>query len=262
MVGVRAIIVLCLFVAVTAPAGCSQQMPGEGPGHRFQPLALTPAEELQLGREAYAEILNQSEVVRSGPDVDRVRRVSQRIAKAVEIEPLQREINLHLSQYRFEWQYTLLQDKQINAFCLPGGKIGVFTGLLEVVRTDDQLAAVIAHEGAHALAHHTSERIAREREVGSGLLSLAFDRRQESEADHIGVFLMTFAGYDPQEAVVFWKEMEAIHRRGARLPAILSNHPSDAQRERQLAEWVPLARAAKKAYDEGRILPSSRHSTR
>ena len=154
----RAIVALCLLAVVTLPTGCGEGMQGEGPGHRFQPIALTPPEELELGREAYAEILSRSVVIQAGPDVDRVRRVSQRIAKAVEIGPLQREINLHLSEYRLEWQYGVLKDEQINAFCLPGGKIGVFTGLLEAVRNDDQLAAVIAHEVAHALAHHTSER--------------------------------------------------------------------------------------------------------
>jgi predicted Zn-dependent protease len=257
----RSVLVVCLLGAMLA-AGCGDGMQGGGPGHRFQPLALTPSEELELGRQAYAEILSQFTIVRSGPDVDRVTRVSRRIAKAVEIEPLQQEINLNLSQYRFEWQYSVLRSEQINAFCLPGGKIGVFTGLLHIVGNDDQLAAVIAHEVAHALAHHASERIARERELGSGLLSLAFDRRQESEADHIGVFLMTFAGYDPQQAVVFWREMEALHRQGARLPAILSNHPSDAERERQLQEWVPKSRAAKQAYDQGHVVPARRHSMR
>jgi metalloendopeptidase OMA1, mitochondrial len=251
----RTIAICCLIAAVSVPIGCGPVMQGEGPGQRFQPLALTPQEELQLGREAYAEILSQAVVVREGPEVDRVRRVSQRIAKAVEIEPLQREINLHLSQYRFEWEYAVIAEEQINAFCLPGGKIAVFTGLLQVVQNDDQLAAVIAHEVAHALAHHTSERIARQQEFGRGLLSLAFDREQESEADHIGLFLMTFAGYDPQQAVVFWKEMEAIHQRGPHLPAILSNHPSDAHRERNMEQWVPVAKAAKIAYDEGRIAP-------
>ena len=254
----RSQVLVCLL-ALAAAAGCGDGMQGGGPGHRFQPLALTPAEELELGRQAYAEILGQFTVVEAGPDVERVGRVSRRIAKAVEIEPLQREINLNLARYRFEWQYSVLRTEQINAFCLPGGKIGVFTGLLRVVQSDDQLAAVIAHEVAHALAHHASERIAREREMGSGLLSLAFDRRQESEADHIGLFLMTFAGYDPQQAVTFWQAMEAIHRRGARLPAILSNHPSDAQRERQLQEWVPLSKAAKKAYEAGHVVPAGRH---
>lgn len=260
MAPARTVAWLFLLASLAVSAGCLQQEAGEGPGHRVQPIALTPEQELELGREAYAEILNRAIVIRSGPDVDRIRRVSQRIAKAVEIEPLQREINLHVADYPFEWRYAVLQSDQLNAFCLPGGKIGVLTGLLKAVDNDDQLAAVIAHEVAHALAHHTSERIARERETGSRLLSLAYDRRQESEADHIGVFLMTFAGYDPQQAVVFWREMADAHRHDPHLPTIFSNHPSDAQRERQMEEWVPMAKAAKRAYDEGRILPQGHNS--
>ena len=124
-----------------------------------------------------------------------------------------REINLHVTDYQFEWEYTVIQSDQINAFCLPGGKICVFTGLLRIVENDDQLAAVLAHEVSHALAHHQSERIARERMVGSGILALHYDREQESEADHIGVFLMTFAGYNPRQAVVFWRKMESLHAR-------------------------------------------------
>lgn len=237
-------------------AGCGGSPKGQGPGHREQPLALSPEQELELGREAYAEILSGAEILESGPEVDQVRRVSQRIARATRIEPLQREINLHLSEYRFEWQYTVIVSDEVNAFCLPGGKIGVFTGLLRVVENDDQLATVIGHEVAHALAHHASERIARERMTGSGLLSLAYNRQQESEADHIGVFLMAFAGYDPEQAVVFWQRMEQLRAPGVHLPAILSDHPSDARRIQQLQEWVPMARAAKKAYDEGRIAPA------
>ena len=144
------------------------------------------------------------------------------------------EINLHVSDYQFEWEYSVLDDNQINAFCLPGGKICVFTGLLRVVRSDDQLAAVLAHEVSHALAHHESERIARERLIGNGLLSLHYDREQESEADHIGVFLMTFAGYDPQQAVVFWQKMEGFKAQDG-LPEILSDHPSDERRIRAIA---------------------------
>ena len=86
---------------------------------------------------------------------------SRRIAEAVQIEPLQREINLQVADYPFEWEYCVIESPQINAFCLPGGKIGVFTGLLRVVKNDDQLAAVLAHEVSHAVAHHASERIAR-----------------------------------------------------------------------------------------------------
>ncbi len=241
------------LLAVLWLAGCSGGQ-GEGPGHRQQTLALSAEQEVELGREAYKQILGQSEVVRSGPEVDRVVRVGRRIAKAVEIEPLMREINLHVDNARFEWEYSVLRSDQVNAFCLPGGKICVFTGLLGVVRSDDQLAAVLAHEVSHALAHHTSERIARERTRGGGILSLSYDRQQESEADHIGVFLMTFAGYDPQQAVVFWQEMQQLHGRRTQLPEILSDHPSDARRTQLLETWVPLARAAKRALDEGHVL--------
>jgi predicted Zn-dependent protease len=209
---------------------------------------------LQIGREAYQQILSRSHVVRSGSEVEQVRSVGKRIAAVVSIEPLMREINLHVRPDQFEWDYTVLDRNEINAFCLPGGKICVFTGLLKVVRNDDQLAAVMSHEIAHALAHHISERIARERTVGSGLLSLSFDRAQELEADHIGVFLMTFAGYDPEQALVFWQEMQRAPERGAGLPEILSDHPSDAHRMRQLQTWIPMAKAAKRAYDDGRVV--------
>jgi metalloendopeptidase OMA1, mitochondrial len=238
--------------------GCSRPSEGEGPGHRDQPLALRPQQELEIGRAAYAELLAEARILRSGPQFDHVQRVSRRIAEAVQIEPLQREINLHIADYPFEWEYCVIESRQINAFCLPGGKIGVFTGLLRLVRNDDQLAAVIAHEVAHAVAHHASERIARAQSMGHGLLSLSFDREQESEADHIGVFLMTFAGYDPQEAVAFWNEMEAVRGSRPQLPEILSDHPSDRRRIDLLKKSVPMAKAAEAAYIQGRVTPAHR----
>jgi predicted Zn-dependent protease len=244
-----------VLVLLATVASCSNQPQGEGPGHRAQSLSLSPQQELEIGRQAYREILSKAQVVRSGPEVERVQSVGERIAAVVAIEPLMREINLHVSADQFEWEYSVLQGDQINAFCLPGGKICVFTGLLQVVRNDDQLAAVMSHEIAHALAHHVSERIARERTTGSGLLALSYDRQQESEADHIGVFLMTFAGYDPEQALAFWQDMQRTRGRRAAIPEILSDHPSDEHRMRQLREWIPLALAAKRAYDEGRIAP-------
>lgn len=254
------LIAYCLFsVMLVSASGCSEPQ-GEGPGRRPQRLALDPEQELELGRMAYKKLLSGDRVLSSGEEVDQVRRVSQRIAKAVEIEPLQREINLHVADYPFEWEYSVIEEDQVNAFCLPGGKIGVFTGLLRVVENDDQLAAVIAHEVSHALAHHTSERIERQEEFGNGIWSLSFDREQESEADHIGVFLMTFAGYDPEQAIAFWERMQTARSRGLRLPEILSDHPSDRRRTKQLEEWVPLAEAAKESYDAGRIAPASGRS--
>ena len=185
-----------------------------------------------------------------------MRRVGERIVKAVEIEPLQREINLHLEGYRFDWQFNVLRSRQINAFCLPGGRVVVFTGLLEIVENDDQLATVLSHEIAHALAHHANERITTE-ESGrvNWLYRQAYDRQQEAEADHIGLFLMTFAGYDPDEALVFWQRMERALR-GGQLPEILSNHPSDRHRIEQLRKWIPQVKAGKDAYDHHRIAPS------
>jgi predicted Zn-dependent protease len=136
-------------------------------------LALTPEQEIALGERAYREILDKyrSKVFSSGSDVDRVRRVGKKIERAAEIEPLQREINLHMRGVKFQWEFNVLHDRQINAFCLPGGKVVVFTGLLPVAATDAQLATVIAHEVAHALAHHTSERLARQKSEGGGFIA-------------------------------------------------------------------------------------------
>jgi predicted Zn-dependent protease len=230
---------------------------GEGPGHRDQPLALSPAEELEIGRELFPQVLKKYRVVDSGPQAEQVRRVSQRVAKAAEIEPLRREINLHVDPGALEWESHVLESDQVNAFCLPGGKIAVFTGLLELVENDDQLAAVIAHEVAHALAHHASERLARA-QTTQILGRLSFNRAQESEADHIGIFLMTFAGYDPEEAVAFWMRMREAGRGELKVPEILSDHPSDERRIRQIEEWIGPARGAKRAFDEGRIAPAAR----
>jgi predicted Zn-dependent protease len=260
---------------------------GEGPGHRGQPLALTPLQELQLGRKAYAEVLAKAgaKVLHDNDErVARVREVGGRIIQAAQIEPLQAEINLNLRGYHFEPAFSVIEDKQVNAFCLPGCKICVFTGLLEVVAgKDDYLATVLGHEVAHALAHHANERIARAQRfeqavgvaggsmdqmaphdkgtliglLGGGLEQLyskAYDRQQESEADHIGLFLMKFAGYDPHKALAFWQRMMEISARQARPPVILSDHPSDAQRMRQIAAWIPQAEGAFQAYNQGNIV--------
>jgi len=226
-------------------------------------LALTPEQELELGRQAYRKALQEAgrEVLPpDSPEAKRVRRITDRIIKAAQIEPLQREINLRVKDYRFEWEVNVLRDdRRANALCLPGGKMLVYTGILQVARSDDQLATVLSHEMAHALAHHASERVARGKADGVAVLrNKAYDRQQEAEADHIGVFLMTFAGYDPGEAVHFWERMGQAGRDKGRLPEILSDHPSDAQRIRALAKWVPAARAGKKAYDKGRIAPARR----
>jgi predicted Zn-dependent protease len=280
-------------VAVLALVGCLLQVPpgcapggdpgGGGPGHRAQRLALSPEEELELGREAYREILEKADVLPPrDPAVERVRQVGGRIIAATRIGPLMREINLNEEGYRFEWEFNVIESDRVNAFCLPAGKVAVFTGLLQFVRDDDELATVLGHEMAHALAHHANERLAlnpaevrelraansrlanldesRRRsligllDAGAALDSLSYNRFQESEADHIGVFLMTFAGYDPEAALSFWERMRAASAGSIRLPEILSDHPADARRLAQLQGWIPLAEGAKRAYDQGQVV--------
>lgn len=252
-------LLLVVFLAVPA---CDVGLPPgnqEGPGRRPQTLALSPQQELEAGRIAYSKIMSKYRdriLPGDDPQVKRVRTIAYRIVKAAGIEPLQREINLHVQGYRFEWRVNVIESPQVNAFCLPGGKMAVFTGILRVAENDDQLATVISHEIAHALAHHSNERVTRE-ESGqvNVILEKAFDRQQESEADHIGLFLMPFAGYDPHEAVRFWQRMGQLSR-GGRMPEFLSDHPSSERRMRDMEQWVPKALAAKKAFDEGHITPA------
>jgi predicted Zn-dependent protease len=293
---VRRIVFRLLLLALLA-SGLGRAIPGcenappQGPGHRPQALALTPRQELDLGTQAYEEVLKKyRRLPDNDPRVETVRKVGRNIARAAEIEPLRREINLHIDNDMLKWEFNVLESKEVNAFCLPGGKVAVFTGLLPVAEKDgelseDQLATVMSHEIAHALAHHASERIAREQMyqhaldalngalgamnpetrkrligllgAGAEARTLAYDRRQESEADHIGLFLMTFAGYDPREAVTFWEHMQQLFA-GKHPPEILSDHPSDARRIAQIKRWVPAAQSALAAYKAGRVAPAGR----
>jgi predicted Zn-dependent protease len=260
---------------------------------------LSPQQEVDLGVKAYNEILakyKQEHVLAEpdDPDVQRVRTVGERIVKAAQNPLLQREINLHLEGYNYQWRFNVVRSKQINAFCLPGGGVIVFTGLLGIIENDSQLATVMSHEIAHALAHHANERIARQNLSPAGLVALkskggldqvsdeerekllaaldpgaaeprqgpgvlgrvrelGYDRQQESEADHIGLFLMTFAGYDPDQALVFWQRMQA-KAPPSNLPTIFSDHPSNAQRIGQMQEWIPEAKGAYLAYKNGRVV--------
>jgi predicted Zn-dependent protease len=257
-------LLVLIGLASLASAGCGIDLPnepGEGVGHRAQHLGLRPEQELALGAQAYQEVMREARghvLPADDPRVQRVRAIGKRIVRAAGIRPLQREINLHLAGYRFEWEANVISDRRINAFCLPGGKIAVYTGILPVAQNDDQLATVMSHEIAHALAHHSNERITRRESGGVNIvLDKAFDRQQESEADHIGVFLMTFAGYQPEEAVRFWVNMRRANPGGAGIPEFLSDHPSDEQRIQNMRKWVPKALAGKKAFDEGRIAPSA-----
>jgi len=255
------ILAAALLVGIGCAPAEERGTGGQGPGRRPQQLALTPEQEFELGRRAYLQVLSEMRgriLPGDDPRCVTAQHVTARLVKAAGIEPLQREINLHVRGYRFDWEVHVVQSDQVNAFCLPGGRMIVFTGLMAVAHNDDQVAAVLGHEIAHALAHHANERVARD-EFGhvSFLRGKAYDRAQESEADHIGLFLVVFAGYRPEEAVRFWEQMER-RAAGGQIPEFLSDHPSGAHRIRNFQTWIPQVLAGKKAFDEGRVVPTAK----
>ena len=173
----------------------------------------------------------------------------------------------------YAWEFNLVRDNEVNAFCMPGGKIVVYDGLLKLVASDDELAVVLGHEVAHAVAKHSNERMSQQMlasvggaALGVGLeasgkskttaslatgvfglgaqygVMLPFSRKHESEADYMGLVLMTMAGYNPDAAVPFWKKMAASG--GSKPPALLSSHPSDEKRIADIEKALPGIKAA------------------
>jgi predicted Zn-dependent protease len=226
--------------------------------HRTEHVALTDEQQTQLGDQQYEKTLTQdrADIVSSGAAYAQVQRVAKRIeAVAAHDKPA------------FDWKVTLLRKNEANAYCLPGGKIVVYTGILPVTRNDAALATVLGHEVAHATAEHAAERIERQHltKVAAAIIaggvaftprqylrvfallgvagSLPFSRSQESEADHIGLVYMARAGYDPRQAVAFWKRMQRASK-GKQPPEFASDHPSDQHRIERIEEWLPEAEHA------------------
>lgn len=189
-----------------------------------------------------------------------VSRVGQRIAAAT--EQYLRQNGLESELANFAWEFNLVNDPQANAFCMPGGKIVVYEGLMELVVSEDELAVVVGHEVAHAVAKHSNERMSQQMLTQYGAqilsaavsqkseavqsmaaqvyglgaeygLSLPFSRKHELEADYMGLILMTIAGYNPDVAVGFWQKMSAD---GAQIPEFMSTHPSDTKRIKEIQD--------------------------
>src|SRR5262245_55303723 len=226
--------------------------------HRTVHVTLTDAQQSQLGNQQYVKTLrtDRARIVSSGPEYARVQRVAKRIeAVAARDKP------------DFVWKVTLLRKNEANAYCLPGGKIVVYTGILPITENDAGLATVLGHEVAHATAEHVAERIEREHLTGVAAAiiaggvaftpgqyvrvlalldagaSLPFSRSQESEADHIGLIYMARAGYNPHQGLAFWKRMLRASK-GKEPPEFLSDHPSDAHRVDRIRAWLPEAERA------------------
>jgi predicted Zn-dependent protease len=241
-----------LALAASAALGPScQSVPVTG---RSQFNTFSVEQDKKLGAEAYEEILAQSRVVRSGPEVDLVRRVVSRLA-AVSDDP------------GFEWEANVIDEPEtVNAWCMPGGKIAVYTGILPVTEDETGLAVVLGHEIAHAIARHGTERMSTQgaAQVGLAIASQTYEtvaqyqqaigvaanlfvfmpwgRKHELEADRIGLIYMARAGYDPRQAIGFWKRMDALGG-GQAPPEFLSTHPSGSSRIEQIEDLMPQALA-------------------
>ncbi len=222
---------------------------------RQQLLLLSETEERQMGLSAYQQVLKKGHLSSDPVATEQVRRVGHRIAEAT-------------GRTDYQWEFRLLEDKQANAFCLPGGKVAVYTGILPITRDDAGLAAVIGHEVAHAIARHGGERVSQGLLVQVGLAGtqvalarndphtvqqvtallgagatvgflLPWSRGQESEADHLGLIFMAKAGYSPWAARDLWVRMAEAAKGRERPPEFLSTHPAEATRIRQIEAWIP-----------------------
>ena len=206
-----------------------------------------------MGEDAYKQILSKAKISTDPAVNAMVTRVGTRIAAATERSDL-------------KWEFTVIDDpKAVNAFALPGGKVAVYTGILPVTKDEAGLAAVLGHEVAHVLARHSAERLSQElalqvgaqvlgsivgvntelTKLGSSLLvsaiQLPWGRKQESEADHLGLIYMAKAGYDPRAALDLWRRMAQASQGSSRPPEFLSTHPSEETRIRQIESWLPEA---------------------
>jgi Zn-dependent protease with chaperone function len=252
--GRRAFLVTAAGFALAGPA-LSQVEVGNGSSLRN----LIPADELeQAAQQQYAELLQEARskgaiAGEGNAQLQRLRSISSRLIADAP--------RWHARARQWRWEVNLIGSDQVNAFCMPGGKVAVFTGLINRLHaTDDELAMVVGHEMAHALREHARERIAKSEgtgallalgaqlfglgqlgnmaaNVGTQLLTLKFSRDEEIEADLVGLEMGARAGFNPQAAVTLWEKMARVSGSGG--TAFLSDHPSGPDRLRRLQENIP-----------------------
>ncbi len=222
-------------------------------------VLVQPSQELALGAQSFAEIRQQEKVSTDAALNQRVQNVGRRIATAVGDQ-----------MPGAQWEFVVFDSAEVNAFALPGGKVGVYTGLLKLAASDDELATVMGHEIGHVIARHGAERMSEQMVIqGLGALGTAYaqdrydpqtlqifqtaytglatvgrvlphSRANESEADHMGVLFAAKAGYDPRAAITFWQKMSAQKGASAsKIETFLSTHPADQQRIADLQALMP-----------------------
>ena len=258
------LILLSLVAVVLVGCGTTKTVPITG---RKQNLVVSDGEMLSLSSQQYSDYMKTAKPSTNAANTAMVKRVGQRLATAV--ETYLRSNGMAEDVQYYKWQFNLVQDQNVNAWCMPGGLICVFEGLLPVTKDEPSLAIVLGHEIAHAVARHSAEQYSTQyrqqygMQIGSavasavgvgsntialgqamaskgmGLANLKYSRNHESEADHLGLIFAAMAGYDPQVAVGFWQRMAA--QSSNTTAEFLSSHPSDATRIRQIQGWMPEA---------------------
>lgn len=263
MASIKKALMILASATIMASCGTTSTVPITGRQHT---LLVDDAQVLSLSKQQYSEQMKKLKLSTNAANAAMVKRVGQRLASAVESYLKSNGAAAELKYY--EWEFNLVQSPSVNAFCMPGGKIVVYEGMLPVTQDEASLAIVLGHEIAHAVAKHSAEQLSKQirqqygtqilanvlnQTVGSNTATLAtalaqsgfsfanlkYSRDNESEADHIGLIFAAMAGYDPQTAISFWKRMAAA---STNKPAeILSDHPSDANRIAALQKLMPEA---------------------
>lgn len=230
-------------------------------------LSMIPdSEMLTMSYTQYDQFLTESKLSKNKEQTEMVKRIGSKIEQSVTDYLISLDYAELLDGY--DWEFNLVEDPSVNAWCMPGGKVVVYTGILPVTKDEDGLAVVMGHEIAHAIAEHGNERMSQEmlRQMGGVALSVAvkdqpqetqamwfaayglgsevgimlpYSRMHESEADQMGLIFMAMAGYDPREAPVFWERMSSVG--GPKPPEWMSTHPSSETRINNLNAWMPEA---------------------
>lgn len=263
----KSVLVLTAFAVTLSLPGCTKV----AVSGRNQLNFIPDGEIMSMSYQQYDQVVKESKLSSDSAQVKRVRTVGKRIQRAVEDYFAAAGNSAHLKDYR--WEFNLIESEEVNAWCMPGGKVAFYTGILPVCKDDAGIAVVMGHEVAHAVAEHGAERMSHSllAEMGGMALSAAlsskpeqtqalwmtafgvgaqygallpFSRTQESEADQLGLTFMAMAGYDPQVAVSFWQRMSA--QGGGSVPEFMSTHPSDETRIRKIQEYLPQAQKAYK----------------